>query len=114
MAGVSDAVKVLQDLSNVLFGQTWRLQVMIVVALSDGLVCQKDVQRALGLDSPSSVQTPLASLRNAGLLVPVGDDDSRRRWMRRADSTVWAWVIELADQHVYRPSGQAAASTGED
>lgn len=89
---------------------------MIAVAVSDGLVCLKDVQRSLGLDSASNIQKPWASLQDGGLLVPVESGEAgRRRWYRRADSKAWDWAKELAQEFGYslpNPSHVWAAPSG--
>ena len=68
---------------------------MIAIARGDGLFCQQDLAAELGLPAPSSIQGPLRDLRLAGLVQRAPDMGSRRVWLRRSDSLVWRWVLEL-------------------
>jgi len=96
------SIERIRELSRILFGQQLRLEVMIAVARSDGLVNLTDLAAAVGVQNSSSIQKPVNDLKAAGLLGDDGGtDDSKRRWLRRADSLVWQWVIELAAEHSY-------------
>jgi hypothetical protein len=99
-------IEELRSLSRTLFGQALRLEVMIAIAGSDGLVNLTDLAIAIGVQNSSRIQKPLDDLKAAGLL--SGDDasDSRRRWLRRSNSLVWQWVMELATQHGYELASQ--------
>ena len=78
-----------------------RLEVMIAVAMSDGLVNLTDLATAIGVQNASRIQKPLDDLKTAHLLTDTEVGDSRRRWLRRCDSLVWQWVLDLADEHGY-------------
>lgn len=91
----------LRGLSRILFGQALRLEVMIAIARSDGLVNLTDLAAAIGVQNSSRIQKPLDDLKAAGLLVEAELGDSRRRWLHRSDSLVWQWVVELAAEHGY-------------
>lgn len=98
----------LRELSRVLFGQTYRLEVMLAIGRSpDGLVNLTDLAVELGV-TPSNVQGSLGSLVAAGLISPMPHGDSKRRFYSRNPSLAWAWAIELAsaaDVHAGIPSG---------
>jgi DNA-binding IclR family transcriptional regulator len=88
----------LRTVSEVLFGQRYRLEVMLAIAFSeDGLVCLTDLARDLGL-TPSNLQNPLRDLVRCGLLSRLPPGDSRRRYYRRNESLAWAFVVEMASQ----------------
>ncbi len=72
---------------------------MIAIARSDGLVNLTDLAAAIGVQNSSRIQKPLDDLKAAGLLSEGEAGDSRRRWLRRSDSLVWQWVVELAAEH---------------
>lgn len=84
-------------LSEVLFGQRYRLEVMVAIADSaTGRVCLSDLAEQLGHRSASSLQNPLRDLTRAGLITRAPDGDSRRRWYRREQSLAWDWAREAA------------------
>lgn len=97
----------LRGLSRTLFGQTLRLEVMIAVARSDGLVNLTDLATAIGVQNSSRIQKPLDDLKTAGLLSEDIAGDSRRRWLRRSNSLVWQWVEELATEYGYEPTSHS-------
>ena len=84
---------------------------MLAVADSgDGLVCLGDMANELGV-TPSNLQKPLASLVATGLLTPMPDADSRRKYYLRNPSAAWSWVHELARQaeHHATPDSHAGS-----
>lgn len=88
----------LRRLSRAAFGQTYRLEVMLFVAESDGFVTQTEIAQALGLSSVSNVQAPVRSLIDCGLLTPMPKTDNRSRFLARTDSPAWDWVRQLGAQ----------------
>lgn len=105
MAPACDIEK-LRGLSRMLFGQALRLEVMIAIARSDGLVNLTDLATAIGVQNSSRIQKPLDDLKAAGLLFEDTGGDSRRRWLRRSDSLAWQWVMELAAEYGYEGASQ--------
>ena len=85
----------LRRLSRAAFNQTYRLEVMLFIADSDGFVTQTEVARALGLPSVSNVQAPIRSLIDCGLLSPLPKSDNRSRFLTRTDSPAWDWARQL-------------------
>ena len=85
----------LRRLSRAAFNQTYRLEVMLFIADSDGFVTQTEVARALGLQSVSNVQAPIRSLIDCGLLSPLPKSDNRSRFLARNDSPAWEWARQL-------------------
>ena len=84
----------LRRLSKAAFNQTYRLEVMLAIADSDGIVTQRDVARSI--DQPqSNVQLAFRSLIDCGLLVELPRADSRSRHLMRVDSPAWDWAGEL-------------------
>jgi hypothetical protein len=100
-------IEKLRSLSRTLFGQVLRLEVMIAIAKSDGLVNLTDLAAAIGIQNSSRIQKPLDDLKTAGLLTEHTASDSRRRWLRRSDSLVWQWVLELAAEYGYESGSKA-------
>jgi hypothetical protein len=96
---VSDDSSVsLAELSRVLFGQELRLELMIAIAKSDGLVCLTDLAETLNIRNASRLQRPLDALKAAKLLMPAEALGTSRRWLRRTPSKVWDWVLEVEQQ----------------
>jgi DNA-binding transcriptional ArsR family regulator len=88
----------LRAVSEVLFGQRYRLEVMVAIASSqDGLVCLTDLAKDLEL-TPSNLQNPLRDLVRCGLLSRLPPGDSKRRYYRRNESLAWPFVVEMASQ----------------
>ena len=85
----------LRRLSRAAFNQTYRLEVMLFIADSDGFVTQTEVAQALGLPSASNVQAPIRSLIDCGLLNPMPKTDNRSRFLARSDSPAWEWARQL-------------------
>lgn len=85
----------LRRLSRAAFNQTYRLEVMLFIADSDGFVTQTEVAQALGLPSASNVQAPIRSLIDCGLLHPMPKTDNRSRFLARSDSPAWDWARQL-------------------
>lgn len=84
-------------LSDVLFGQRYRLELMVAVADSpSGKVCLSDLAEELGHRGVSNIQAPLRDLVRAGLLTRLPDGDSRRKWYRRESSAAWDFAREAA------------------
>jgi DNA-binding IclR family transcriptional regulator len=85
-------------MSEVLFGQRYRLEVMIAIASSeDGLVCLTDLAKQLELTA-SNLQHPLRDLVRCGLLSRLPPGDSKRRYYQRNQSLAWAFAVEVASQ----------------
>lgn len=85
----------LRDLSDVVFGQRYRLEVMAAIATADdGIVCLTDLARSLDV-TPSNLQRPLQSLTTAELISRLPSGDSRRRYYRRNPSLAWEFALEL-------------------
>lgn len=96
MALIASRREALRETSRAVFGQTYRLEMMLAVARSDdGIVCLTDLAKVLSV-SVSSLQKPLMSLVQARLLTPLPDVDSRYRFYARNPSSAWAWAEELA------------------
>ena len=96
---VSDtmALEQVRLLSEVLFGQRYRLEVMVAIAESTtGQVCLSDLAEQLGHRGVSNIQAPLRDLVRAGLLTRLPASDSRRRWYRRENSLGWEFAREAA------------------
>ena len=88
----------LRAVSQVLFGQRYRLEVMVAIASSEeGIVCLTELAKALDL-APSNLQNPLRDLTRCGLLSRLPPGDSKRRYYRRNESLAWAFVVEMASQ----------------
>jgi hypothetical protein len=87
----------LRRLSRAAFNQTYRLEVMLFIAESDGFVTQTEVAQGLGLPSVSNVQAPIRSLIDCGLLNPMPKTDNRSRFLARTDSPAWDWARQLRD-----------------
>jgi hypothetical protein len=80
----------------VLFGQRYRLEVMVAIASStDGIVCLTDLARELDV-VVSNLQKPLRDLLLAGLLTRLPSGDSKRRFYQRNASLAWAFAVEIA------------------
>lgn len=88
----------LRRLSRAAFNQTYRLEVMLFIADSDGFVTQTEVAQGLGLPSASNVQGPIRSLIECGLLNPMPKTDNRSRFLARTDSPAWEWARQLRDR----------------
>lgn len=87
----------LRSLSRAAFRQDYRLELMVAIAESnDGIVCLTDVARALDV-SISNLQTPLKNLVTLGLITPLAQGDSRRKFYLRNPSAAWDWARELAE-----------------
>lgn len=92
----SDRQERLRALSQVAFGQRYRLELMLAVAgTKDGIVCLTDLAHAMNV-TMSNLQQPLKALVATGLLSPLPAGDSRRKFYLRNPSTAWAWAHELA------------------
>jgi hypothetical protein len=91
------AAEQIRLLSDVLFGQRYRLEVMVAIADSPtGRVCLSDLAEELGHRGVSNIQAPLRDLVRAGLLIRLPAGDSRRKWYRRENSTGWDFAREAA------------------
>ena len=89
----------LQKLSRTLFGQAHRLAVMTAIARSDGDVNPGDLAEQLGFRAQSSIQGPMRDLVEAGLISELPEvPGMRRKYYRREESKVWAWIEEVAAQ----------------
>jgi hypothetical protein len=88
----------LRRLSRAAFNQTYRLEVMLHIADSEGFVTQTEIAQALGLPSVSNVQAPVRSLIECGLLARMPKTDNRSRFLARTDSPAWDWARQLRSQ----------------
>lgn len=92
----SDRQEQLRALSQVAFGQRYRLELMLAVAdAKDGIVCLTDLARTLNV-TISNLQQPLKALIATGLLSLLPAGDSRRKFYLRNPSAAWTWARELA------------------
>ena len=98
MSGVSYAQSErVQELSALVFGQRHRLALMAAIAQSeDGLVNPSDLVETLHLRAQSSLQGPLRSLMEAGLVTRISVGG--RVYYRRAASAAWDFALELVDR----------------
>jgi DNA-binding IclR family transcriptional regulator len=88
----------IRAISEVLFGQRYRLEAMVAVASAeDGLVCLTDLAQQLGIP-PSNLQGPLRDLVRCGLLSRLPLDGSKRRYYQRNESLAWAFSNEMASR----------------
>jgi predicted transcriptional regulator len=90
----------LRRLSRAAFNQTYRLEVMLYIADSEGFVTQTEIANALGLASVSNVQGAIRKLIDCGLLTPMPKTDNRSRFLARNDSPAWDWARQLRDQAI--------------
>lgn len=95
----------LRRLSRAAFGQTYRLEVMLFIARSEGFVTQTEIARGLAL-SVSNVQAPVRSLIECSLLIAMPKSDNRSRFLARTDSPAWDWARHL--ESVAEASGQTS------
>jgi DNA-binding MarR family transcriptional regulator len=99
-------------LSQVLFGQRYRLELMVAIASSpDGLVCLKDLAAELSV-TPSNLQKPLRDLVAADLLSRMPSGDSKRRYYRRNDSLAWAFAVEMSGKIATHTPRSSTAESG--
>lgn len=97
----------MQRLSKTLFGQVHRLQVMVAIAESDGLVNPGDLAEQLGFRAQSAVQLPLRDLTEAGLLMRLPSHGGRV-YFERVESVAWQWALELRDACTIKESSPRA------
>ena len=94
----------LQRLSQVAFGQRYRLQVMLAVAAAeDGFVSLSALARELDV-ATSNLQGPIRALVALGLLAPVPHGDSKHRFYMRNPSAAWGWAQELSSYAAQTPA----------
>jgi len=94
--------KTLRELSRVVFGQDYRLELMLAISSrEDQIVTLGDLAKQLGLP-PSSIQVPFRALIAANLLSPLPSDDSRRKFYQANRSAAWEWARELERQAAAR------------
>lgn len=87
-----------RGLSHVLFGQRYRLELMVAIAASaDGLVCLTDLAKELDVTA-SNLQNSLRALTSAGLVARMSSGDSRRRYYVRQDSLAWDFATQIAQR----------------
>jgi hypothetical protein len=103
-------VEELRRLSRAAFNQTYRLEVMLYIAGSDGFVTLTEIAQALGLPSVSNVQAPVRSLIDCGLLTPMPKTDNRSRFLARTDSPAWDWALQLRSQAASAPAKSSRGS----
>lgn len=91
----------LRATSKCVFGQDYRLGILLVFARSPAALSQTDVARALGVANPSSIHGAFKDVRDAGFIRDVTVDPRQRsRMFAKQDSLVWAFAEELADRVV--------------
>lgn len=92
---MSDRRTRLHALSEVLFGQKWRLEVMITVARmpADADITLTGLAEALQIVNASKIQTAVDRLKEARLLEEI-PGTGRDKPLRRGQSKVWDWVLE--------------------
>jgi DNA-binding MarR family transcriptional regulator len=87
-----------QQLSEAMFGQRHRLALMAAIAQSDdGIVNPTDLVETLGIRAQSSIQKPLKSLVEAGLLTRISGLEGRA-YYRREQSLGWDFARELVSK----------------
>jgi DNA-binding transcriptional ArsR family regulator len=92
-----------QALSESVFGQRHRLAIMAAIAQSeDGMVNPTDLVETLGMRAQSSIQKPLTSLVEAGLLTRISGFQGRV-YYRRNDSAAWDFAVELLRRALQSP-----------
>lgn len=96
-------------LSKILFGQVHRLNVMVAIAESDGLVNPTDLAETLGFAAQSAVQAPLRDLVQAGLIARLPGSGAGRTYYQRQQSLVWQWVIEFRERALAGSQGELIA-----
>lgn len=89
----------LRALSRAAFNQTYRLELMLVIADSEGFVTQSELAKAIG-QPVSNVQGAVRRLVDCGLLTPMPKMDNRSRFFARTDSPAWDWARQMRDQAV--------------
>jgi hypothetical protein len=90
--------KSLREMSRIVFGQDYRLELMLEICSGDDqIVTLGDLAKQLSLP-PSSIQVPFRALIASGLLSPLPSDDSRRKFYQANKSAAWDWAWELAQQ----------------
>jgi hypothetical protein len=89
-----------RDLSRLLFGARYRIEIGAAIAESDGIVCMVDLARQLG-DPPgkSSTNAELKVLERAGLLSRPAVRHDRRIDLVREASPYWLLCLALRDSH---------------
>ncbi|ANG85492.1 helix-turn-helix transcriptional regulator [Microbacterium aurantiacum] len=91
-------VEALRAVSKLAFGHTYRLELMLAILDSDDGICTLS-ELAASLDvSVSSIQLPLESLVELGMLMPIPVGDTRYRHYIRNDDIGWAWARQLASR----------------
>lgn len=96
MSGVSYGLSAqVQELSAHVFGQRHRLALMAAIAQSeDGIVNPGQLAAELGFRAQSSIQAPLKSLLDSGLVTRISGLEGRV-YYRREDSHAWVFALEL-------------------
>lgn len=80
--------------AETVFGQRHRLALKSATAQSgDGIVNPTDLVETLGMRAQSSIQKPLKSLVEAGLLTRISGFEGRV-YYRRKDSLAWDFALE--------------------
>lgn len=87
----------MRALSKVVFGQEYRLELMLAISGGERVVTLGGLATLLGV-SPSSIQMPFHALVAAGLLQPVRSNDSRRKFYQAAPSAAWQWAAEMSER----------------
>jgi hypothetical protein len=83
-------------LSQAAFGQQHRLELMLAIVDSeDGIVTLTELSRKLDV-TMSSLQRPMESLIETGLLTALPMSEFRYKHFMRNPSAAWQWAQELA------------------
>lgn len=82
--------------SSAAFGQSYRIEVMLAIAETDSRqVALSEISKRLHIQM-SSVQRPLQSLVEMGLLTPSHDSSTRTKNYIRNESAGWVFAYELS------------------
>ncbi len=85
----------LRNISESIFGQRYRAELMIAIGDSDGIVCMIEIVEKLGVGA-SKLQRPWQSLVEAELIVRLAESDGRRKYYSRVNSLAWDFAKELS------------------
>lgn len=109
---MDDGVGELRALSRAAFNQTYRLELMLVIADSNGFVTQTELANAIG-QPVSNVQGAVRSLIDCGLLTRLPRGDNRSLFLARNDSLAWDWARQLRAQAIAAVEIRPGATSGE-
>ncbi len=106
----------IRDLSALVFGNMYRLEILAVIASAPGgQVTVHEIARTLGVND-NSVSPTVRKLREAHLLTDVPHADSPSKPLRRAQTPLWqgidSFVSQLGVQLQPLNHGQATTAPG--